>query len=707
VERTDHAAIAPDLEEWDELRRKEVSGRRAAAAIARQLEKHGLHNGRTPKQFVDDFAAAGAHRNPFFLAYVHGADVTGEVRPYALSLTGTTTNAKLDVPAEATAGWVRLMANAELSRFDAGSEKGELAIAGKWTESIRVSVTPRASSFTLHLVYPDTNAGAFLRTDIAITGATPGSPVTVEVARGSRTLVVSGASGTPVVDSVQAPALRVIGAAQDLHLNEHGRLVSLLFNRPLKLADANKLRDQFALTINVPKANYTITRRNPADPELPLQIPAAALQQDARLINVTFDKALSTNADYVIAVEAMRDLVNQSLYSANDIVPRVDNDAPGGIVTGKVLLGDNTPIAGAEVMIDAEKSPRQIEVTDAQGRFMFEFVPRDIDNSISGRYKLEARANGRATEADGAVRLIGEVHNVNLVFLGRGRANGYVKYSDGEPLVDTNVVIGSTLFGQNRSDTTDANGYFEVDDLPVGPLTFAVVDPDGRASYAASAIRYAGEVISQDLILERSTFPGTGTVRVTVRRADTNEVIQGARVGVYTQGYSLQDKFANENGYAEFEKIPAGLISIIASAFHISREAPGIELEMRADQIIEQTIFIGVPPDPAAGYGGLEGVVTRDDPASPGDTTRDVVVPGAIITIGQLPPVTANADGTYVYPDLPVGLSGKRDFMLVFDPATGRKAVYNVPLLFAGQLSRFSPRLSSSKAEGEATIRVR
>jgi hypothetical protein len=708
VERVDQATVSPDLQEWDELRRKEISGRRAANAMGAQLVKHGLHDNRTHQQFVTDFAEAGAHRNPYFFAYVHGADVAGETRPYPLELTGIDTQVELDVPSDATTGHVRLMPYAELMSFNAAGEKGELAIVGRWSESIRVRVIPRASSFTLHLIYPDTASGAHLRSDIAITNATPGLEVKIDVVRGSRTLIVSGGTATPMVNPVQQPALRVLGAAQDLHLNEHGRLVSVLFNRPLKVADALKLRDQFALTINVPKANYTITRRNSTDTTKPIQIPAAALQADARLINVTFDKPLSTNANYVLAVEKMRDLVVPAapLLTASNVIPRIDNNAPGGILTGRVLNGDNTAVQGAEVILTA-RGPQQIEVAEDDGRYMFEFVARDIANGIDGTYKMEARANGRQTKVEGAVRLVGEVHNVNLVFLGRGRANGHVKYSDGEVLKDTTVTIGSTLFGHFRSGRTNDDGFYEIGDLPAGPLTFSVVDPDGRPTFAANAIRFAGEVITQDLVLEKTQFPGTGTVRVTVRRADTNEVVEGARVGVYTQGYGLTDGASDPNGFIEFRKVPAGLISIIAAHFGISRETPGIELEMKADQIVERTIYIGVPPPGNSGYASMEGVVFRDDPAAPGDRSKDVPVPGAIITIGNLPPVTAGANGAYTYPDLPVGLSGKQDAMLVFDPATGRKAWFGMPSLFGGQSARFSPVLSSSSPEGEATIRVR
>ncbi|MFP5245353.1 MAG: hypothetical protein ACLGH0_01575, partial [Thermoanaerobaculia bacterium] len=567
---------------------------------------------------------------------------------------------------------------------------------------------PQSSSFKLHVIYPDTVSGNQLRADIDITGATVGSPMSVEIARGSRLLLVQGANANPQVREVPQTPLRVLGAAQDLHLNEHARLVAVLFNRPITFHDANKLRDQIALTINVPKANYSITRRNtptvpPAEPK-PLQIPAAALQQDARFLNITFDKALSPYANYEIDIDAMRDMVTGTNSNLVDIKPRIDNNKPGAILTGRVLLGDNPPVPGAEVVLTTERGPQMFEVTDELGRFMYEFVARDIDSAINGSYNLRAIAGGRETKVEGAVRLIGEVHTVNLVYLGRGRAFGRVTYDDGEPIPNRSVTIGSTLFGQFRSDMTDEDGRYEVGDLPVGPITFSVADEDGRITYAAGAIRTAGEVVEQDLVIQRRAFPGIGTVRVRVRRSDTGELVPGAHVGVYTQGYALVDAYTDEEGFAEFKEIPAGLISIIGANFWISRESVGIEMEMRADQVVEQTLIIPVPP-PTDGYAIVEGIIERDDPTAPGDRTKDQRVAGAILTIGNLPPVTANADGSYTFPDVPSSASGKK--MLVFDPTTGRKGIFVMPTLVVGQVNRFSVRLSSMEPEGEATIRVR
>ncbi len=58
IERAGNLPFAPDLKEWDELRRSEVSGRVASAAMTRQLERVGLSAGKNPTDFANDFAAA-------------------------------------------------------------------------------------------------------------------------------------------------------------------------------------------------------------------------------------------------------------------------------------------------------------------------------------------------------------------------------------------------------------------------------------------------------------------------------------------------------------------------------------------------------------------------------------------------------------------------------------------------------------------------
>ncbi len=382
IERLDQVSTSADLRDWDDLRRLDDNGRAAGAAMARELERVGLVGGRSITQMVDDFAAATSHRSPYGLAIVHGASVAGDARPYALSVSGATTKTQLSIPAEGSSGWRRTFAYGELTRLSSTTEYGEAAIVGRWSESIELSVAASAPSFTVDLIYPDAADGSFLRASLPITNADPHTAVDIVIERGKQP-VITGAqvAGALVANPVPQTPLRIVAAAQDLHLDEDGHIVSILMNRPVAAAD----RDHFSLTTRVAAAGYEITRRNnPSDPNAPLLIPGAALQDDGRVINVSFDHALSANATYVIGVDPLADVrVAGMSTSSNSLIPRVDNNRPAGIVYGKLLRGDGTPVPNTLVqLLSAERF--QFDTPLANGDFIFEHVPRDINRKIPG-----------------------------------------------------------------------------------------------------------------------------------------------------------------------------------------------------------------------------------------------------------------------------------------------------------------------------------
>ncbi|HYU24414.1 MAG TPA: hypothetical protein VEO74_04380, partial [Thermoanaerobaculia bacterium] len=290
VERIDRVPFSADMHEWDQVREKISDGRIAEAGMARELERVGLANGKRMTDFAADFAAATSHRSPYFLALAHGATVSGSARPYALTVTGATSKASIAARAEDN-GAPATLPYAQLTGFNSTSEGGELALVGRWNESMTVSVVPAAASFTLDLIYPAATDGSFIRNSLAITGATAGSPVTVTVERGNQNLIVSGAVATPSVGAVGQTPLGVVHAAQDLHLDEKGHIVTVLFNRPVKVDNAAALRDLVTLVTSLPAAGVPeITKKNkPSDPSAQVVIPGAALQDDGRLLNLSFD----------------------------------------------------------------------------------------------------------------------------------------------------------------------------------------------------------------------------------------------------------------------------------------------------------------------------------------------------------------------------------------------------------------------------------
>ena len=706
TERVDHLAREPGLVEWDELRRTHDSARRAAASVARELERTAPVD---PQQFVDGFASATAHRSPFFFAWVRGAPVPGNDRPYALAIEGMQSGARLDVPSEAAEGFVRDLPFAELTRLSIGGEAGELALAGRWQEPLRLSVVPASPSFTLHLVYPDLENGSFLRADIAVTDAVPGVATLIDVARGARTLALQNPARVVTATPVAHPALTLLGAAQDLYLDGGGHVVSLLFNRPATVDDVAAWRDRVALTVDVPKAGYTEVRRNDAARGA-RPVFAAIPQEDGRILNVTFDKILSRNADYRLGLDSTVDRLSGAVTPSFDIVPRIDNDRPGAILTGRVMLANNAPASGALVgltlphaggisLADRIETHEQAYLTGPDGRFLFEYVSRDADRGYPGEYTLAAQLpDGKRTAIDGAVRLPGEVHTVNLVFVGRGVVQGHVRYDDGAVIANARVIATSPLHHDMPTVYTNPDGRFGFE-AGVGPWTLTAFDSDNRPTFLSTEVRWPGEVVTEELIIQRRSAGGSGTLKVVVVRASDRLPIPRASVAI-AFGYPIvASGYADENGAFFARDVPAGVVTILAR--HEEWTA-AVEVDLRADQTLEQIIVIDTSP--VIQYASLRGVVTRDDPSAPNDPSRDEVVSGALVAIQGLPTVTAAADGSFVVDRIPTAFSGHG--VLVYDPGTGRRGASAVPSLTANETAYLPIRLSTT-VTGEATMRVR
>ncbi len=426
-----------ELREWDALRRRdgEKSGRLAGASVVRQLEATGLINGTNITTFANTFASTTAHRQGYLAVFAHGA-AAGE-RPYAISLTGKTTTAVTDIPNEATSGWKRGLPFSDLSKFNGpsgtGAENGELALVGRWTEDIEVTVKPaQDGNFAIDLIYPQsaTTDGKLLRAHFDIANARKDQPITFTVTRGAQTLNATSDNvfiTSATITTVDPLPLRISGARQDLHQDEEGHKVSLLYNRPVKVQDGIVLATKYTGTIDFNKDDVQYSAARP--------ISASALQSDDRTVNITFDHALHQNATYLIASGSLLDPTNSVETSFPDkVAPKIDNDLPAGIVYGKVVKGDNTAIGGAEVRLqqykpndtrDPSAAPQYDRTRTSDGAFLFEFVRRQTDANWSGAYRIEATApDGKHTTMEASVRLPGKVHKITLQFLGRGAAEG-------------------------------------------------------------------------------------------------------------------------------------------------------------------------------------------------------------------------------------------------------------------------------------------
>ncbi|MFZ2490065.1 MAG: Ig-like domain-containing protein, partial [Thermoanaerobaculia bacterium] len=520
---------------------------------------------------------------------------------------------------------------------------------------------------------------------------------------------------TPLVP----PPIRVAGARQDLHLDPAAHKISLLFSRPVTIAPGGDLLAKFAGSVRLDRDGIVF--------EAPRPIFAAAMQDDGRVVNLSFDHALSTNASYTIAVEPLIDpLTGTEARFETAVVPKIDNDRPAGILYGKFLTGDSKPIAGGEIKLysghhvgcaseragpgeagvacNPYREVGQYSRTREDGSFLFESIVRDpdADRELTGSYRaVGVTPDGRATLVDGAVRLPGRVHVLNLQLLGRGAAEGTVRYDDGTKAIGVRIYVGSTMFNIGRETTTDTAGAFRVDDLPVGPLTFSAADAAGNVAWASGEIATPGQVAVRDLLIYRKPFPGTGTIFGTVRRSDTLEPVFGARVGVFTQGFGFGEAMTDSTGRFEFRKVPAGFVTVLAAEWSVSRESAASDFDLRPDETKEVGLTLAVVP-PSTALVALVGDVVRENALDP---AIQEPVPDAVVKLGSLT-ATADAAGHFRLEGLPVLLSGKGYTVKAWDPATRRIGEMALPTL-SETAANYVKVLIGANSYGSGTIRVR
>ena len=670
------------LAEWDQFRRKEIedaggdAARGAATALATELSAAYAGADGKLTDFAQHFAGATSYRAPYVLAFAHGSAAAGS-RAYPIQIASATTGAVLDVPSAGSANWKRQVAYGDEYTLSAPNESGELALIGRVSDALDLTLTPTAAG-TIDLIFPTADGKLLLRA----TGTFPANSaaIHIHIANGAATSNEVGLATSPV----DLAPIAIVAARQDLHLDGDGHVVSMLFNRVLSKSGDLSADFDTDVTLDAAKYGASFTGKR--------VVAGAALQQDGRIIRLNYDSSLSSDAQYTIHTS---NLVESP--SSAQVVPvtEVRNSA---LILGTVVAGDNKPIPNADLTLNT-KTGAQYQKADSAGNFLFEYVPRDIENGLDGGYSLLANASGKETRVVGAVRLLHTVHRVNVSFLGRGSARGHVRYDNGDAVPNATVVVGSTMFNQFRRTTTDAAGLYEVTDVPVGPLTFSAQDVAGNAAYAANELHAGGETVVQDVSIYRRPFPGTGNVKGRIVRGDTLAPVAGAHVGVYSQGYGLTDSYTDALGQFEFTKVPSGFVTVLGEDYTIAPQSIAVDFDLKSDTTYDTgDLVLNVRTGET--MVAVEGNVTIEDPLRPGSSDP---VPAARVQIEGMLTVIADANGKYSYPAVPQSFATRR--IRAYDAVTGRASIVNLPTLVAGT-NNVPIRIVKESGSGTGTVRV-
>jgi 5-hydroxyisourate hydrolase-like protein (transthyretin family) len=518
----DLASATADYVGFDDLRRRSVRGDTLAAAVATLLQPGLMALGAS--QFHEGFARSTAYRPPSMSVLVTS---TAGALPVMLTLrdsTGRTlggTNAQGKV--------IKEIPFSDYLSFndETGITTGQMAIvavpaSGNITVQLeQLAGAPTGVGYTLSLVIPDSaghlrqfvfsNVGMQDVPAVPVDDADPYRVTTVVTSAG---VPLEGPSLAPVVTAVPDLPPSIVGIVQQAQADQvcvdpgktvgmwrPGRIIAVLFSEEVTPQSVQDKLDLSAIT------NYALEDN---------QVVGVALQPGGRIAMIALRDPIGPFIPRGLTISNVEDLRGQSMSAQTQAIEPTVTD-PGGVVSGRIIQADGTPVpfASLRLFYPCEGGDGEVhwigisqKSADANGQYQWDYVlgsarvlavDPETDDSRDAQFRLARN---------------GQRLNVDLVMLGRGTIEGRTLAEDGHPLADSSIRITSLTDQSQYAARTDADGHFAVSRIPVGNVFIEAVNTDAQAQFSVSdLIPFAGATITSDLVLLRADSPKQLTVK--------------------------------------------------------------------------------------------------------------------------------------------------------------------------------------------------
>lgn len=587
--------------EWDALRRTTQKGALFGAEIGKVLAAEAAVT--SPLDTFERFAATTAFLGPIEAALVEGEEfeLAVESRMSGLAVSG---------PGFA-ADRVRALPFADL--FDLGeAEMAAMVVPEPSGYRVRVTVAEGGPGGVadLHLLVPDA-AGDLRRVTFPNVQLAPGGVAIVEYAAADAAFSLSvDANGDGFedesipgsIDEIAPRPFAAVAAVQNAEADPSGHIIEVLFSQDVDLRSLLPVDpERFTIPGKVGNGGLIQVEAELTDRfgELP-DNPFAGLF-NSRVVRVLFDNPISPYVEQDLTVREVTSAGGDEIaFQELPVVTTVE--MPGTLVQGRVIGPDGAPAPFATVeLIEVDYCPICITAcrphrtaalrANAAGEFLFDYVRQTPCGDL---FTLEARdpESGKRGNARGRVRFVGQTVNLEVVMLGRGVVRGRVTWDDGTVPANLVVQAVSPAFQEGRRANLDANGNYEVGDLPVGTITVAATDGEGGAAAATVEISAAGTVVERDLVIVRRPAEQTGELRGTVYDPDGVTPIADAWVALYSGGSLLGVRRSGLAGGFDFGTVPAGQAEIEAYSGDTGRSGARIFFTVAPDTINEVDVLL-------------------------------------------------------------------------------------------------------------------
>jgi Carboxypeptidase regulatory-like domain/Bacterial TSP3 repeat/Bacterial Ig-like domain (group 2) len=181
--------------------------------------------------------------------------------------------------------------------------------------------------------------------------------------------------------------------------------------------------------------------------------------------------------------------------------------SPSGTIKGTVFGRNGTTPVGSGVNVSLFGSAFLTTTTDGQGQYSFDFVPL-------GNFTVETSdSSGNRGRTTGILSTTSQVVVANVSFLGKGTVSGAVTDGSGNAVPNATVNLNSgSIFGGNKTATTDGAGHYSFSDIFVGPFTVNGSSAISRHGGSASGTLTGDGAAATANITLQATGSLTGTV---------------------------------------------------------------------------------------------------------------------------------------------------------------------------------------------------
>ncbi|MCB1037702.1 MAG: hypothetical protein KDD47_27970, partial [Acidobacteria bacterium] len=647
-------ARSPDWE-WDALRRQTQRGGLLGEAFAQVVAEEALAT--SPVAAFERFGASTSFLGGVQTALATGTGTRLEVRSRA---TGKLLRGSGIDPAR-----VRDLPFTDL--YDLGDAQLALLASPEETGYELSLARPSGGTVGLHVLLPA--AGGGLRvlhwTGVSL-GAAGVALLELEPAAAQLFLRVDGEGDgvfegnlTPTESNLSARPFEALAAVQNAEVDPSGHVVDVLFSHDVDILALNPADPgRFAVPGKVSNGGLVQVERDIAswaDGTLH-ENPFEGLR-NSRVVRVVFNNPLSPYASHDLTVSGVQDVAGQPAPTVTLPVTTTVTQ-PGTLVEGTVFGPDGQPAPFARVdLYEADpcflcsfgggcESHRTAAVqADAAGHFHFDYVRQTVCGDL---FRIEAQdpLSGKKGASRSRVRFIGQTVQLDVVMLGRGTVRGRITYEDGTVPESLRLVASSPVFFQGREARIQADGYYEVGDVPVGTVSLAATDRQGSFVFQTVEIPTAGAVVQRDLIiLRRTPDEATGDIRGLVVETDGTTPVFDAYVALYVDESLIGVERSGFDGTFDFGTVPAGRAEIEAFDAETGRRGTQVFFDVQPDQVNDVTLLL------RDDRGTVEGHVTlvrADGSVEP--------VEGAVVWVSGTPSNTiTDATGFYHLEDVFAG----------------------------------------------------